>query len=133
MSNKQGGQLAAPWNLAIRRALASGRLYLGRRYQIAGGAWFINRSGFCNPGRCNFAGFDLLDGPLRAQPLTRFLAVETQTGSFRGLKPKPDLPTVSRPSNKGPESSAQAVGSGPFALTRAPRPGGGAQGALYLL
>jgi hypothetical protein len=43
----------------------------------------------------------LLDGPRRAQPRSRFLTVETQTGSFRGLKPKPDLPTVSRPSNKG--------------------------------
>ena len=74
----------------------------------------------------------MLDGPLGAQPLTRFLTVETQAGSFRGLKPKPDLPTVSRPSNKGPESSAQAVGSGPFALARAPRVRGGAQGALYL-
>jgi hypothetical protein len=65
-----------------------------------------------------------------AEPRSRFLTVETQIGSFRGLKPKPDLTAVSRPSNKGPESSAQAVGSGPFALAQAPRVCGGAQGAL---
>ncbi len=50
-----------------------------RRYQITGDARFIKIPEFCNPGRCNFAGFDLLDGPLGAQPLTRFLTVETQT------------------------------------------------------
>lgn len=39
----------------------------------------IIRSFIYNIPRCNFAGFDLLDGPLGAQPLARFLTVETQT------------------------------------------------------
>ena len=92
----------------------------------------INRLIIYNADTCNFAESELLDRPRGAQPLSRFLTVETQTGSFRGLKPKPDLPAVSRPSKQGPEPSAQAVGSGPFCLSRAPRPCGGAQGALYL-
>ena len=45
--------------------------------------------------------YSLRDERRTTEPRSRFLTVETQIGSFRGLKPKPDLPTVSRPSNKG--------------------------------
>ena len=73
--------------------------------------------------------YSLRGGRRATEPRSRFLKVEARIGSHLGLKPKPDLTAVSRPSNKGPESSAQAVGSGPFALAQAPRVSACAQGA----